>query len=228
MRTGAIIVAAGSSQRMKGIDKMLAPLAGPPLLWHTLRVFDAATDLDDLVMVTSAGSREAVARLAAEAAPRARVVLGGARRRDSVRAGLDALPDCDYVLVHDGARPLVTPDLISRALEGAIETGASLCAVPVTDTLKRGTDDGLVYGTVSRERLWMAQTPQAFRRDLLMRAHAATDIDATDDAALVELIEAPVRLVAGSTRNLKVTTPEDLALAESLLSAKMAANRGEP
>jgi 2-C-methyl-D-erythritol 4-phosphate cytidylyltransferase len=212
---------------MRGIDKLLAPVAGRPLLWHTLRTFDAVTSLDELVVVTSEGNRDAVERLASEASPRARIVLGGRRRRDSVRAGIDALPDCDYVLIHDGARPLATADLISRALAGAVEIGAALCAVPITDTLKRGTEDDLVYGTVSRERLWSAQTPQAFRRELLLRAHAATDIDATDDAALAELIEAPVRLVLGSTKNLKVTTPEDLSLAEALLRATPEATRGE-
>jgi 2-C-methyl-D-erythritol 4-phosphate cytidylyltransferase len=123
----------------------------------------------------------------------------------------------DYVLVHDGARPIVTAELIAAALAGARETGAALCAVPVSDTVKRVEDDGLVRGTISREGLWLAQTPQAFQTDLLRRAHAATDIDATDDAALVELLGEPVRVVMGSAHNIKVTTPGDLALAEALL-----------
>jgi len=146
-------------------------------------------------------------------------VRGGERRRDSVRAGLDALADCDYVVVHDGARPLVTKALIDAALAGARETGAALCAVPVSDTVKRTDDAGLVRSTVSRAGLWLAQTPQAFRTELLLRAHEATEIDATDDAALVELLGEPVRVVMGSPRNLKVTTPADLRLAEALLAA---------
>jgi 2-C-methyl-D-erythritol 4-phosphate cytidylyltransferase len=136
--------------------------------------------------------------------------------------GLEALPDCDYVLVHDGARPLVTPRLIDAALDGAIETGASLCAVPVSDTVKRADDSGLVRSTISRQRLWLAQTPQAFRRDVLRRAHASSDIDVTDDCALVELIDEPVRIVPGSPRNLKITTLADLAFAEALISVREA------
>jgi 2-C-methyl-D-erythritol 4-phosphate cytidylyltransferase len=155
------------------------------------------------------------------------VVLGGMRRRDSVLAGLEVLhvQGCEYVVVHDGARPLVTPALIDAAIEGARETGAALCAVPVSDTLKRVEDNGLVRGTVSREGLWLAQTPQAFELELLLRAHATTDIDATDDAALVELMGAPVRVVPGSAANIKVTLPADLSLAEALLAARSSHER---
>jgi 2-C-methyl-D-erythritol 4-phosphate cytidylyltransferase len=217
MPVGAIIVAAGRSERMAGVDKLLAPLAGRPLIAHALAVFAVHPSLDQIVIVVSESNQQPIAEVAKEVAPAARSVLGGDRRRDSVLAGLEALVDCDYVLVHDGARPLVTPDLIDAALEGARATGAALCAVPVTDTLKRADERGLVHSTVSREGLWLAQTPQAFRADLLRRAHQATDVDATDDAALVEWLGEPVRIVMGSPANLKVTTPEDLRLAEALL-----------
>jgi 2-C-methyl-D-erythritol 4-phosphate cytidylyltransferase len=123
-------------------------------------------------------------------------------------------------VVHDGARPLVTAALIDAAIEGALATGAALCAVPIADTVKRGGGAGLVEATVARDGLWLAQTPQAFRADLLRRAHTATHVDATDDAALVELLSEPVRLVPGSRENIKVTTPEDLALAEALIAAR--------
>jgi 2-C-methyl-D-erythritol 4-phosphate cytidylyltransferase len=218
MTAAAIVVAAGSSQRMGGIDKLLQPLAGRPLLAHSLAVFAAHPGVERLVVVASEANRDAIEALAASIAPGAGIVIGGARRRDSVLAGLSVIVDCDYVLVHDGARPLLTPDLVDAALAGARETGAALCAVPVSDTVKRVQPDGIVRGTVSREGLWLAQTPQAFLVDLLRRAHATTDIDATDDAALVELLGEPLRVVLGSTRNLKVTTPEDLALAEALLA----------
>jgi 2-C-methyl-D-erythritol 4-phosphate cytidylyltransferase len=220
MTIGAIIVAAGSSQRMGGIDKLLAPLGGRPVIAHSIAAFAAHPRIDALAIVVSAANEAAIAAIARELAPDARIVLGGARRRDSVANGLDALADCEYVLVHDGARPLVTADLIDAALDGAIQTGAALCAVPVADTVKRASDEGLVASTVNRERLWLAQTPQGFRTDVLRRAHAAHDIDATDDAALVELIEEPVRLVLGSTENLKVTTPSDLALASAILASR--------
>ncbi|HWC29253.1 MAG TPA: 2-C-methyl-D-erythritol 4-phosphate cytidylyltransferase, partial [Dehalococcoidia bacterium] len=177
MSAAAIIVAAGRSERMGGVDKMLAPLAGQPLVVHSIAAFAAHQEIDEVVVVASEANRDAIETLVSGVAPGGRVVLGGERRRDSVLAGLAAIVS-EYVLVHDGARPLVTPDLISAALAGARETGAALCAVPVTDTLKRVQDDGLVRSTISREGLWLAQTPQAFLTDLLRRAHAATDIDA--------------------------------------------------
>jgi 2-C-methyl-D-erythritol 4-phosphate cytidylyltransferase len=221
---GAIILAAGSSERMEGVDKMLASLGGRALVAASIDAFASTQSVDELVVVASEANRAEIEAIVAESAPAASVVLGGKRRRDSVQAGLDALSGSEYVVVHDGARPFVTTELIDACLAGARETGAALCAVPVTDTVKRGDEGGLVRGTVSRENLWLAQTPQAFRRDLLLQAHGATDIDATDDAALIELMEAPVRIVMGTVRNLKVTTQADLALAEALL--KMATDSG--
>lgn len=219
MSVGAIVLAAGRSQRMGGGDKMLAPLAGRPLIAWGVEALVAHPQVGALVVVASAANEAAISALVAQLAPGAAVVRGGERRRDSVRAGLEALPACEYVIVHDGARPLLTRDLIDAALAGARQTGAALCAVPVTDTVKRADDSGLVRSTVTRQGLWLAQTPQAFRRELLLRAHAATDVDATDDAALVEHLGEPVRIVMGSARNIKVTTPQDLRLAEALLAA---------
>src|SRR5688500_7641506 len=220
MTIGAIIVAAGSSQRMGGIDKLLAPLGGRPVIAHSLAVFAAHPRVEAMVIVVSPANEASIRALTDELAPDASVVLGGSRRRDSVANGLDALGDCEHVLVHDGARPLVTAEMIDAALNGAIQSGASVCAVPVSDTVRRAADDGLVASTVNRDRLWLAQTPQAFRTEVLRRAHAAHDIDATDDAALVELIEKPVRLVMGSSEDLKITTPSDLALAEAVLASR--------
>jgi 2-C-methyl-D-erythritol 4-phosphate cytidylyltransferase len=219
MTIGGIIVAAGRSTRMGGSDKLLLQVGDRPLIAYSLACFDAHPRIDNIVIVASEANAEAL-RAIAGAFPKSQVVLGGKRRRDSVMCGLEALDACNIVVVHDGARPLVTADLIDAAIDGALEVGAALCAVPVSDTVKRGDVAGLVRGTVSREDLWLAQTPQAFRLDLLRRAHAAHDIDATDDAALVELIDAPVRLVLGSRQNVKVTTPEDLTLVEALLASK--------
>ena len=216
---GAIIVAAGSSTRMGGVDKLLLPIGGLPVIEHSIARFAANPRIDSLVVVASETNIEAMRAIAAPYADTS-VILGGKRRRDSVFCGLEALGACDIVAVHDGARPLVTAELIGAALDGALDAGAALCAVPVSDTVKRGDASGLVRSTVSREDLWLAQTPQAFRADLLRRAHKANDIDATDDAALVELIEQPVRLVMGSRDNIKVTTPEDVALIEALMAAR--------
>jgi 2-C-methyl-D-erythritol 4-phosphate cytidylyltransferase len=227
---GAIIVAAGSSQRMSGVDKLLQPLAGRPLLAHAIEVFATHASIDHLAVVVSSANETAIRTLVSHmthATAKAVVVLGGARRRDSVLAGLNLLHEqmCEYVVVHDGARPLVTLALIDAAIDGARETGAALCAVPISDTIKRVEDNGLVRGTVSREGLWLAQTPQAFELEVLLRAHATTDINATDDAALVELMGAPVRVVPGSTANIKVTLPADLPLAEALLAARSSHER---
>jgi 2-C-methyl-D-erythritol 4-phosphate cytidylyltransferase len=221
-RTAAIIVAAGGSRRMKGLDKLLAPLGGRPVVAHSLEAFSNHPAIDEIVVVVSDSNQEAIAELAdSVAGGRTTVVLGGSRRRDSVLNGLRALTAaCEYVVVHDAARPFVDAAMIGAALGGAREVGAALCAVPVSDTVKRADPSGRVSSTVTREGLWLAQTPQAFRRDLLLRAHETIGLDVTDDAALIELLGEPVKLVMGSRRNIKVTLPEDLALAEALLAAE--------
>lgn len=203
---------------MNGMDKLLYPLAGQPLVAHAIRVFLQHPQLSQVVVAVSQENRAAIEE-AAGRDKKLTFVLGGERRRDSVHAGLVTLTACDLVVVHDGARPLVSAALIDAAVSGARECGAALCAVPVTDTVKRADASGHVHTTVSREGLWLAQTPQAFRLDLLLRAHEIVEGDVTDDAAMVEHLGAPVRLVPGSRSNIKVTTLEDVALAEALLAA---------
>lgn len=215
-RTGAILVAAGSSQRMRGVDKLLHQLDGRPLIAFSIAALAASNDIDELVVVASNANFDAVSAIVSQLSPGSRVVLGGARRRDSVRIGLEALPAAKYVLVHDAARPLVNEALIEAAVQGAKKSGAAICAVPVHDTIKRGVE-GVIVETVDRSSLYQAQTPQAFRRDLLLRAHEQDAGDATDDAALVERLGVAVHLVPGSPRNIKVTTPDDLHVAEALL-----------
>jgi 2-C-methyl-D-erythritol 4-phosphate cytidylyltransferase len=202
---------------MGGIDKLLRPLDGRPLIAYAIAAFAASNEVDRLAVVTSNANYDAIGDITRQLAPDAAVILGGERRRDSVRAGLEALADVDYVLVHDGARPLINEVMIEDVLRGAVATGAAICATPVTDTIKRADAGNLVAGTVDRSQLRAAQTPQAFRRDLLLRAHEADADDATDDAALVERLGLPVQLVPGSPRNIKVTTPDDLHVAEALL-----------
>lgn len=223
--TGAVIVAAGRSRRMGGADKLWAPLVGPdgrsrPLLAHTLAAFQACPAVSRIALVTADDALERARALARDEGfdKVCAVVAGGARRQDSVRAGLEALGRCAWAIVHDGARPLVTADLIEQGLEEARETGASCCALPVPDTVKEGDDAGHVARTLERSRLWLTQTPQVFRYDLLMEAHRRAEGEATDDAALVEALGVKVRLYRGSPRNLKVTTPEDLALVQALLA----------
>jgi 2-C-methyl-D-erythritol 4-phosphate cytidylyltransferase len=219
VNVGAVIVAAGRGRRMQGVDKLLAPLAGRPMLAHTLAAFQACAAVQRVVLVMAADrleeGRELVRAHGLDKV--AAVCAGGERRQDSVRAGLDALGPCQWAVVHDGARPLVTPRLIEDGLAAARETGAAICAVPLSDTLKRVSESQEVERTVEREGLWLVQTPQVFRYDLLLGAHRRATVEATDDAALVEAMGGRVRVYMGSPRNIKVTTPEDLALAEALV-----------
>jgi len=223
---GAVIVAAGRSERMGAIVKPWAPLTDAsgrerPLLAYPVAAFQACAAVDRIALVVAAGAVErAQAFVLDEAFDKvSAVVAGGARRQDSVRAGLDVLGACDFVAVHDGARPLVTPALIERGFEAARETGAACCAIPAPDTVKEA-EDGRVVRTLDRSRLWLAQTPQVFRYDLLVDAHKRVEGEMTDDAALVEALGIEVRLFEGSSRNLKVTTPQDLELVQALLREK--------
>ena len=156
-----------------------------------------------------------------------RLVEGGARRQDSVRNGLDALgEDVSWVVVHDGARPLVTPELMERCLLGAAETGAAIAALPVVDTVKVSDVDGFIEATRPRDGLWLAQTPQVARRELLVRAMEwaeANDFEGTDEAALLEAAGVRVKLVEGSAGNIKVTTPGDMERAARLMELEQGA-----
>jgi 2-C-methyl-D-erythritol 4-phosphate cytidylyltransferase len=151
--------------------------------------------------------------------------VGGARRQDSVRNGLDALVECDWVIVHDGARPAMDASLIERGLSMAKQHGAAIAAVPVKDTIKAVNGSMLVEKTLPRKQLWAVQTPQIFARDVLRRAHNEVSHDVTDDAAMVEAIGLPVAIFHGDYENIKVTTAEDVHLAESILRRRRAAAR---
>lgn len=224
-----VVVAAGASTRMGGVDKLEAPLAGRPLLAHTLSAL-AGSPLVDRIIVVAAPDR--VAGLQAQPwLPSAvgDVVAGGARRQESVAAGLDALdrarpPDEDrVVLVHDGARPNVTPALIERVAVAAARYGAAIPVLPIAETVKRLAGDEVV-ATVDRADLATAQTPQGFRRGVLRAAHARRDPagsdEWTDEAALCESCTIAVHVVPGDPANLKVTVPADLGRVEAHLDAR--------
>ena len=218
---GAVIVAAGASTRMGSAgDKTLADVGGEYLIARTVDVFERCDAVTAIVLVVSERNLDAVAQLR-EAKGWSKTLpplVGGARRQDSVRAGLDALPpECDWVLVHDGARPFVTPRMIEDGLAAAANTGAAIAVVPAFDTVKRIAGDGRVVETLDRSELAMVQTPQVFRRDVLERAHAEVTGDVTDDAAMVERIGVEVRTFDGARSNIKVTTPEDLQIASAML-----------
>ena len=216
---GAVIVAAGRSERMGGLDKLFAPLGGRPLLARTLAAFQECAAVHRVVLVLAAENLARGLALAEEEdLTKVRTVcLGGRRRQDSVWEGLECLGPCAWVVVHDGARPLVTPQLIEEGLAAARETGAAVCGLPAQDTMKRVDEQGRVLRTLDRRKVWLIQTPQVFRYDILREAYERSRRTATDDAALVERLGHRVRVYPGSPRNLKVTTPEDLALADALL-----------
>ena len=221
-KVGAIIVAAGQSKRMQGRDKIFAQLAGKPLLARVVEVFQECEVVDQMVIVLSRQNLELGKELAAKNhwTKVKAICLGGERRQDSVREGLKRLANCRWVIVHDGARPLLTRELIEKGLAEAQESGAAIAAVPVKETIKRVSPEGFVQETPRRDNLWIAQTPQVFDFDLLVRAHEQINEEVSDDAMLVEKLGHKVKLYLGSYENIKVTTPEDLALAEFILNRK--------
>jgi 2-C-methyl-D-erythritol 4-phosphate cytidylyltransferase len=218
----AILVAAGRGERMGALrPKAFLPLAGQPLLLRAALPFDQAAAVDAIVAVVPEQEVEAARALLAGIRKLRDVVAGGARRQDSVLEGMKRAPDGfdGVVLVHDAARPFVEPALIDAVAAAAREHGAALPVAPVVDTLKR-VKDGRVAGTIDRDELGAAQTPQAFRFSLLVRAYEEAfrdQVTLTDEAMAVERLGAAVVAVPGSLRNRKLTTPEDMAWAESLL-----------
>ncbi len=225
MTTAALVPAAGSGVRLgPGGPKALRMLAGEPLLVHAVRALVAA-DIPVIVVAAPAADVDAVRELLDPVVGSARlhIVTGGDTRQQSVAQALAVLPpDVDIVLVHDAARPLVPPALVA-AVAAAVRDGhdAVVPGIPVSDTVKRVNNEGAVVGTPDRAHLRAIQTPQGFRRSVLERAHAtAGDVEATDDAALVERLGLAVHVVPGSDEAFKVTRPLDLMLAETLLTAR--------
>ncbi len=219
--TTGIIVAAGSGERMGGVQKVFQPLLGRMMVAYSLRAMEDCQDIDHIVLVVAPDSVEKAASLVAsmELCKVYAVCAGGVTRRESVLAGLRAAPDDSHItLVHDGARPCVTTELIARGVAAARERGAGVPSVPVQDTIKEAGQDGRILATPDRSRLFAAQTPQAFRTDLLLRAHADAPPNLLlDDASLLEAIGEPVHIFEGDPANLKVTTSTDLTLAVAVL-----------
>jgi len=211
-------VAAGKGERMGGVDKMFALLGGKPLLARVVDTFHRCNSINQIVVVVSKDNLEKCRQLVTEYgwSKVAEVCPGGERRQDSVAAGLKQLSQCHWVVIHDGARPLVTVGLIERGLTEARETGAAVAGVPVTDTIKVAGDDRIVRETPPRGNLWAVQTPQVFRFDIIAKAYQQVKGEVTDDATLVERLGYKVKLYMGAYDNIKVTTPDDLVLAEVL------------
>lgn len=223
MKWGAVIVAAGRGTRMGAAEnKPYLTIAGRSVLAYTLDAFERCDMVQEIVIVAAPGEVER-ARAVAEAAgcrKLSAVVAGGAERQMSVLAGVEALTEADGVLVHDAARPLVKPEAIAACCVAAEREGAAALAVPVKDTIKVTDRDGFIVSTPDRSVLWAVQTPQAFARAELLEAHRLAREDgaaATDDAMLLERLGRKIAVVPGDYRNLKITTPEDLKIAELFL-----------
>jgi 2-C-methyl-D-erythritol 4-phosphate cytidylyltransferase len=222
----AIIAAAGAGTRMASDrPKQFLLLAGKPVIFHTLRVFEECDSIDEVILVLPAAESAGFLSLAAKYSVRklARVVPGGLTRADSVKRGLTAIraATAEIVAVHDGVRPFVTTNEISRTVAAAKSDGAAILVAPVTDTIKQIGGEQVVQ-TLDRGSLRRALTPQCFRYEVLRDAyqHAdVTDPSLTDESALVEKLGRPVSIVEGSARNIKITTTEDLLIAEAILKS---------
>ena len=220
---GAVIVAAGSASRMGGIDKVMAPLGGEPMILRTVRAFEDCEAVKEIVIVTREDLMGPIAELCSGFTKIRSVVQGGSSRQESVKLGLLAFSkEVRLAAVHDGARPLVSGELIDKVIRAAHSYGAAAPAIPVKDTIKV-FEGGFIAATPDRSTLRAVQTPQVMDRDLLLGALEKAEQEGTaltDDCSAVEHIGMRVRLVEGEERNLKVNTPLDLKIAELLLEEK--------
>jgi 2-C-methyl-D-erythritol 4-phosphate cytidylyltransferase len=216
----AIIVAAGSSQRM-GFDKLTACVAGRPVIEYTLDAFERSDPVREIILVTREERLDEFAKLVQKRTKVRDVVAGGEHRPDSVRAGLKHLDsETTYVAVHDAARPLVTPAQIGHVFVAAQQHGAAALAEPVSDTLKRADSDRKVIGSVDRHQVYLMQTPQIFERELLEQAYRAvfaSEVRVTDEVSAVEYVGHEVVLVSSDDLNVKITYARDLRLVELIL-----------
>lgn len=227
VRVAAIVPAAGSGTRMgTKTKKQFLALAGIPLLGHALKTLETCPVVRSIVIVAGPGEEDycrsaVVEKLGLNKV--AAIVPGGKERQDSVYSGLLALsPEFDIIVVHDGARPLFSLNILESVIAAAQTHGAAACAVPAKDTVKLADENNFVTRTLPRNRTWLVQTPQAFRRELIMEAHRRARADnllTTDDTALVESIGGQVKIVMGSYENIKITTPDDLELAAAIIRA---------
>jgi 2-C-methyl-D-erythritol 4-phosphate cytidylyltransferase len=221
--TSAIVVAAGTSQRM-GFDKLTAILAGCPVFIRTLQRFEICSDVKEIILVVHPDRLKPFGSLVADfgLSKVNRVVAGGEQRHLSVAAGLQATsPAADLIAVHDGARPLISPHVISLAIREARACGAVSVAAPIVETLKRADEEQQVVGSVERVGLWTMQTPQVFRREWLIRAYDAVlagGVPVTDEVSAIQTAGFPVKLLTNPGWNLKITYPRDLDLAQILFN----------
>ncbi|WP_404460198.1 2-C-methyl-D-erythritol 4-phosphate cytidylyltransferase [Sutcliffiella horikoshii] len=223
MNYQVIVLAAGQGKRMKaGKNKQFIELEGKPVIIHTLSVFEADPWCSEIKLVINEKEKDIFKELLHQYPVQKikEMVIGGEERQDSVYNGLTSFQSAEIVLVHDGARPFISQEVIHHLVEKASKEGAAIVGVPVKDTIKRVSKAGVVEETVERSSLWSIQTPQAFRYSILKEAHEKAKTEnylGTDEASLVERIQVPVHIVEGEYENFKLTTPEDLILAKAFL-----------
>lgn len=223
MNYQVIVLAAGKGKRMKaGKNKQFIELEGKPVIIHTLSVFEADPWCSEIKLVINEKEKDIFKELLHQYPVQKikEMVIGGGERQDSVYNGLTSFQSAEIVLVHDGARPFISQEVIHNLVEKASKEGAAIVGVPVKDTIKRVSKAGVVEETVERSSLWSIQTPQAFRYPILKEAHEKAKTEnylGTDEASLVERIQVPVHIVEGEYENFKLTTPEDLILAKAFL-----------
>ena len=223
--TSAVIVAAGNSTRMGyKLSKQLIPLNGRAAIEYSVKAFQNCPLIDEIIIVARSSDIEDIAHIAFDFRKVSAVTSGGSERIDSVRKGIHA---CDkratHYAIHDGARVLITPEQIEKAVKAAYELGAVALGTPVTDTVKVADSDGLILSTPDRSSMWAVQTPQVFEKSLYKRAMdnaVSNSLAVTDDCSMVEAIGEPVRIIMGDYSNIKLTTPVDITIAEALLSKR--------
>ena len=218
----AIVVAAGKSKRFKGkVSKVLAKIDSKPVIYYSLLVLNRHPEINEIIVVSSPGNLKAITAIVKryKINKAKHIVLGGKERKDSVLEGLKSLgQDSDYVLIHDGARPLINNDIVSSVIAAAKISGAAVVGVQIKPTIKRVDSSLWVKETVDRDGLWEIQTPQVFSKNIILKAYSRFGASkVTDDAMLVEKIGIKVKLSPGSYNNIKITTLEDLIIAEAIL-----------
>jgi 2-C-methyl-D-erythritol 4-phosphate cytidylyltransferase len=228
VKTGAIIAAAGFGKRFGGsLKKQFQNLSGKPVLSYSIESLEASSLVEEIILVVPEGSirfcyEEIVKKFGFQKV--SNIIAGGQERRVSVERGFNSLSaEIDMVLVHDAVRPFISIRMIEEVIREASESGGAIIAIPVKDTIKKVASGNYIERTVSRESLWLAQTPQAFRYDVLKQAYESLgkSVIVTDESSLIERLGIQVRLVRGSELNIKITTEEDLLLAELILKEGM-------
>lgn len=224
-KIAVLIPAAGQGKRMgSSVKKPYLMLTDKPILSHTIERFERNSAVDDIFVIVHEADFESCNNNVLDPYRYKKVrglIPGGETRQASVFNGLSALADdVDYVIIHDGVRPFINDEIIAKCLEATAEWGASVAAVPVKETIKFCNEDHFIVETLDRKLLWRVQTPQVFRKTLIETAHKKAiqeSNDAPDDATLVERLGSPIKLVMGSYRNVKLTTPEDMRFAETII-----------